>query len=129
MPSFSPSTAATGAVLIVDDDPEIRECIQRILEEEGYDVRTAENGQRALDRIEEQRPDVVLLDLNMPVMSGWQLQQRLREQELRIPLIFMTAATNARAEAERHHADGFLPKPFELNHLVQTVARFAPASA
>ena len=112
-------------VLVVDDDPFIRGFIQATLQAEGYAVAAASNGQEALERIERHPPAMVLLDLSMPVMNGWQLQERLRERGLPIPLVFMTAGYHAQEEAERHGAAGHLAKPFELDELLQVVRRFA----
>jgi CheY-like chemotaxis protein len=117
--------AAAGHVLIVDDDPDIVAVIRMTLDDEGYSIATANNGVQALERVQERRPEVVLLDLTMPVMNGWQFNDRLREIEPHIPVIFMTAAFRARAEAEAHHAAGFLAKPFDVDDLIDTVARFA----
>lgn len=114
-----------GHVLIVDDDPGIRGFISMALRAEGYAIYTAANGQEGLDRATEQPPDLILLDLSMPVMNGWELQRRLKEQGYDIPIVFMTAGYSARAEAERHGAAGYLSKPFEVEDLIAVVARFA----
>jgi len=113
-------------VLVVDDDPDILQAIRQTLGDEGYSVATATNGLQALERIRERRPAVVLSDLTMPVMNGWELNERLKEQGLGIPVVFMTAAFRARAEAEQHGAAGYLAKPFDIDDLLDTVARFAP---
>ncbi len=120
-----PATA-TMHILVVDDDPGIRGFIQMTLHSEGYEVATAANGRLALDRIAEQRPDVILLDLSMPVMTGWQLNDWLREHDLNIPVIFMTAGFSARMEAERHQVAGYLAKPLDVDDLLRMVARFRP---
>ena len=112
-------------VLVVDDDQSIREIVQMVLEDEGFKVTTAANGQEALERITEQRPCVVLLDLNMPVMDGWTFHKRVRVEGLGIPVVFMTAGNGACEEAARYGAEGCLPKPFGIDELCQAVARFA----
>jgi CheY-like chemotaxis protein len=109
-------------ILAVDDDRAILSFIKAALSDEGYSVATAENGRVALDRLSEHRPDLVLLDLNMPVMSGWELQAHLRALVLNIPVIFMTAGGRARAEAAAHHAQGYLAKPFDIDDLLNVVA-------
>ena len=119
----SPFSVSTACVLVVDDDPGIRGFIQMTLRSEGYAVLTAANGAQALDRIAAQRPDAVLLDLSMPVMNGWQLNERIQELGLHIPVVFMTAGYSARTEAEKHRAAGYLAKPFEVEDLIHTVAR------
>lgn len=115
---------STAHVLVVDDDPGIRGFIQMTLRAEGYDVATAVNGAQALERVKDQRPDVVLLDLSMPVMNGWELHARLREIVPDVPVIYMTAGFSARTEAERHRANGYLAKPFEVDDLLRCIARF-----
>ncbi len=120
----SGTQAAAPYVLVVDDDDDIRAVIRMTLEEDGYRVVMAANGQQALDRIAESEPGVVLLDLTMPVMNGWELNGRLKEMGIAVPVVFMTAAFRARAEAEAHGAAGHLAKPFDISDLVQTVERF-----
>lgn len=121
------SVAAASRVLVVDDDPGILDFIALLLESEGYAVSTACHGAEALERAAAMRPDVVLLDLAMPVVDGWQLTEALREQERPPPLIFMTAGHSARREAERHGADGYLSKPFDVEDLLRCVERVLAA--
>jgi CheY-like chemotaxis protein len=120
----SRTSIKTGHVLVVDDEPGIRDFLLATLRAEGFGAATAADGLQALERIAEQRPNVVLLDLAMPVMNGWQFQARLRELGLDIPLIFMSAGYNAREQAERHHAAGYLSKPFEVEEMLAQVLRF-----
>ena len=118
----------TSHVLVVDDNEAIREMIQQVLEVEGFRVSTAANGQEALEQIVEQPPAMVLLDLQMPVLDGWQTQARLRQERPELPVVFMTAGNRARVEAEKHHAAGYLAKPFNVTDLIDTVERFAEAT-
>jgi DNA-binding response OmpR family regulator len=115
------------AVLVVDDDPGVRGFVAMVLRAEGYRVLTAADGVEALEWIARQRPDRVLLDLAMPVMDGWQVLHTLRERRVNVPLVFMSAGYNARVEAERHGADGYLGKPFTRAELLAVVARFVSA--
>lgn len=124
--AMSLAPAASPRILVVDDDADICAVIRLTLEEEGYTVTTAANGRQALDRIGEQRPDIVLLDLTMPVMNGWEFNHRLQDVAPGIPVVFMTAAFRAQAEAETHGAAGYLSKPFDVDELLAAVARFAP---
>ena len=114
-----------GPILVVDDDDAIRDMVAMVLEDEGYEVATAPNGALALGLIARDAPSLVLLDLNMPVMSGWELQARLRTEAPSIPVVFMTAGQEASKEARRHAAAGFLAKPFDLDDLLKVVAEFA----
>lgn len=119
--SVLPPTTATAQILVVDDDPDIRHVVEAILKGEGYRVTTATNGRQAWERIAQQRPDVVLLDLQMPVMTGWELLDLLREQGVQVPIVVMTAGYRAKAESERHGTAGHLAKPFELGDLLAVV--------
>jgi CheY-like chemotaxis protein len=110
-------------ILIVDDDPSIRATVTEILEFEGYPVEAAANGAEALRSIERSRPSLVLLDMRMPVLDGWGFARALRERGMRLPILVMTAAQNARAWAEEIGADGFVAKPFDLPELLDAVDR------
>jgi two-component system chemotaxis response regulator CheY len=111
-------------VLVVDDDPSILEMVAEILRAEGYAVRTAENGREALDRIEQDHPKLVLLDMRMPVLDGWQFMRELRARSIPVPVVVMTAAENSARWASEVGADGHLAKPFLLEDLLQAVERF-----
>jgi CheY-like chemotaxis protein len=111
-------------ILVVDDDPDIRTFVHMILEEEGYAVQGAGDGREALARVQQQRPSLILLDLNMPVMSGWELHEELRTHQVGVPVVYMSAAQRACGEAEQHGAQGYLAKPFGLGELLNTVERF-----
>ena len=115
---------AGAYVLVVDDDRDILTLIRMVLEEEGYRVITAENGEQALGRTAEQQPDLILLDLTMPVLNGWQTRERLAETWPQIPVVFMTAGFRAKAEAEAYRVAGYLAKPFDVDDLLRTVSRF-----
>ena len=118
----------TTHVLVVDDDDAIREVVQAILETEGFHVSTAANGREALDQIARSAPALVLLDLQMPVIDGWQVQARLRTERPEVPVVVMTAGRHARLEAAQHRAAGYLGKPFDIADLLDTIERFVPAS-
>lgn len=123
--------APQPVILVVDDESAIRDSLALVLSDEGYAVLTARNGQEALACLAQQRPAVVLLDLQMPVMTGWEVLDTLRVHAPTVPVVVMTAGTTARAEAVRHGAAGYLPKPFDLDDLLGVVARFVdrPISA
>jgi CheY-like chemotaxis protein len=110
-------------VLVVDDEPGTRDLVQNFLDEEGYESVSARDGAEALVVIAQKRPALVLLDLNMPIMSGWEMNAHLRALELGIPVIFMSAADDLRAEAAHHGAAGWLAKPFDLEELLRMVQR------
>jgi two-component system, chemotaxis family, chemotaxis protein CheY len=108
-------------VLVVDDDPDILEALAEILEAEGFVVRRARNGKEALEQLEPDFPKLILLDLMMPVMDGWEFSQRMRERKISVPVIVLSADRNVGTKARDIGAVGHLAKPFELNDLLQMV--------
>lgn len=116
-------------ILVVDDDPAILGTVADILDLEGYQVQTAQNGQEALLRLRETRPSLVLLDMRMPVMDGWGFSRALAAEGIKLPIIVMTAARDAKAWAAEIGAEAFVSKPFELPDLLATVERVRAASA
>jgi len=119
------TVSAGREVLVVEDDPDMAAVVQMIVAEAGYQVRTAGDGAEALERIAERMPGVILLDMRMPVMDGWEFAREFGARFGRAaPIVVITAAENARARAEEIGADGWLEKPFELDEVVRMVSRF-----
>ena len=119
-------------VLVVDDDPNIRRMIVAALKRDGYDFIEAPNGREALDMMRAQHPDVVVLDLMMPILSGWDvLRERADDPDLRgIPVIIISA--NRDPEVATAVAQGicaFLPKPFDIGALSALVRSCIPPGA
>jgi CheY-like chemotaxis protein len=111
------------SVLIVEDDRDTREMLERFLELEGYRVRTAENGRRALEELERDGPAcVILLDLMMPVMNGWQFRELQARHPIaaKIPVVVVSAA-GARDEVPAIDADAWLSKPVDFDRLLATI--------
>lgn len=113
-------------VLVVDDDASIRELLSSALEDDGYEVLPATNGQDALSVVERWRPDVIVLDLMMPVMDGWTFAERLRERS-EIPIVVLSAANDLAHHAKAIGAREVVGKPFDLDQLLPKVARAAEA--
>jgi len=113
----------TCRILVVEDDFGIRSALVALLEDEGYLVEEAENGVEALVCLERQRPALVLLDMRMPVMDGWQFAQELRARQIEVPLVVMTAARDAQAWAEEIAAAAYVTKPFDHEALITTMDR------
>jgi DNA-binding response OmpR family regulator len=111
-----------ASVLIVDDDPSISRMIRRALEMEGYRVLTAASGQSALDVLEQETPDLVLLDIAMPGMDGYTVCRRLR-QSSEIPIIIVTVKddTEEKVAGLEAGADDYVVKPFSTAQLVARV--------
>lgn len=111
-------------ILVVEDDHDMAEIIVRVLRQAGYATRTAEDGKQALQAVEERMPALVLLDMLMPVMDGWQCASMLRARYGPVlPIVCLTAAEDARVRGAAIAADDVLPKPFELHDLMRVVAR------
>jgi two-component system, OmpR family, response regulator MprA len=106
-------------VLVVDDDPDVRDSLRRSLTFEGYQVTEAADGAQALGVIAAARPDVVVLDLQMPVLGGLETCRKLREQGDDVPVLMLTArdGTRDRVTGLDAGADDYLPKPFALEEL------------
>ncbi len=117
-------------VLIVEDDRDTREMLGRFLELEGFDVSTAANGQLALDALRKDRASVIVLDLMMPVMDGWQFRQhQVRDPRLAdIPVVVVTAAGSRKA-LPPIDAHGWLSKPVDLDMLLQTITPLCGAES
>jgi len=121
--SRAPRPVQTCRVLVVDDDEVILAAVSGILGQEGYRVETATNGSEALEAIERSHPDLVLLDMRMPVLDGWALARVLRERDIDLRIVVMTAAQDARRWADEIGANAYLAKPFDLDDLIAIVER------
>ncbi len=110
-------------LLVVDDEPAVRTSLERALVLEGYEVELAENGAQALERIESQPPDAVVLDILMPGLDGLAVCRRLREQGSRLPVLLLTArdAVGDRVAGLDAGADDYLVKPFALEELLARI--------
>lgn len=121
-------------VLIVDDDPAIRLLCAATLREDGYDVIQAANGQEGLDRALNDSPDVVLLDISMPVLDGFGLAEALRgdERTQKLPLVFLSGEADSDVVTRAYEAGaaGFFSKPFDPAQvgpfIERVLARLAP---
>jgi DNA-binding NtrC family response regulator len=107
-----------GKILVVDDDPDIREILKDRLDSLGYSVVSAENGQEALDKVSQEEPDLMFLDLQLPLLDGLQVLKRLKEYpELGVIIITAFGTIEKAVEAMREGAYDFITKPFSPDHL------------
>lgn len=111
-----------GYILVVDDDASHRTLICDLLQEMGYRTVEAQNGREALDLLEGELPSAVLLDLRMPVMSGWGLLEALKKmpRAQRLPIIIISAY-GYEWEAELVGASGYVSKPVDLDKVRSTI--------
>jgi len=113
-----------GRVLVVDDEPMVRDTLGRMLSDEGYVVDTAVDGETALDRVHAARPDAILLDLMMPGMNGRQFLQTLRDDPTyaSVPVLVMTAVHGLEVNLATFGASEVVEKPFDIDELLNKVA-------
>ncbi len=111
--------SAGPRVLVVDDDPQLREALTRALELDDYHVTTASNGVKALEAVSTQRPDVMVLDVMMPYVGGLDVCRTLRSKNDRLPILVLTARDEIgdRVAGLDAGADDYLTKPFALEEL------------
>jgi len=117
--------------LVVDDDEIVRTFVQRVMEHSGFDVHLAEHGRQALDMIEALDPDLLVTDLNMPVMNGLELIRALRKlpSAVGMPIVFLTTESNdtVKQEAKSAGATGWITKPFKPEQLLAVVGKLVRA--
>jgi CheY-like chemotaxis protein len=113
-----------GRVLVVDDEPEVRDLLRDVLTEAGYAVKTAASGVQALTTIPSFEPDLILLDLQMPGLTGVEVLGHVRVRYPALRVVVVTA--NSDVELARHllghGAFDYIAKPFEVRHVEHTVA-------
>jgi CheY-like chemotaxis protein len=110
-------------VLVVEDHADTRAMVEAVLTLEGFSVVTAENGRRGLERLQDVRPCLILLDLSMPVLDGWEFrraQRGLPEVE-DVPVLLLTALPDPDRAAAELGAAGVIPKPVDIDQLVAIV--------
>jgi two-component system chemotaxis response regulator CheY len=117
----------TRDVLVVDDDLFLTEIISDVLEAEGHTARKANNGLEALELIRERKPEIILLDLMMPVMNGWELADHLRSNPdwADIPVVVITANYQLHHTQQVAGARAVITKPFDIDQLVHAVQLYA----
>jgi CheY-like chemotaxis protein len=120
-------------ILVVEDDNDIRGLVSEVLRDDGYDVREATNGCEALNQVRTERPDLIVLDLMMPVMDGWTFVEECRTHtDCRdVPIVVTSASHDLPRTAEKLRSYGVrtcLAKPFDVDGLLALVERYAPSA-
>ncbi len=113
---------------MVDDDRDLLELMAYVLSADGFVVRTATDGREALREIGEEMPGLILLDMKMPGMNGWEFASEFRARyNYSAPIVIVTAAENAEKRAHEVGAAGWISKPFDVGLLVQVARRHVAA--
>lgn len=112
-------------ILVVDDSEELREALVEFIQEDGYEVFSAENGIEALEVIEKRDINIVITDIHMPEMDGYKLTQKIKSEQTRIGVIVMTAYTSIYSEGDirKIGADEYLTKPFSFSEVIEKIER------
>lgn len=116
-------------ILVIEDEQELLNLLEEELTLEGYKVHTARNGEEGLDRLQEIEPDLIICDRAMPVMSGFELLERMRgiyPQYNNLPFVFLTALSDARDKYSVTHLNpsAYIEKPVDFKNLIETVQSF-----
>jgi len=113
-------------ILVVDDDDDFRETLCEVLREAGYPVQQAENGEVALQRVQEELPGILLLDLKMPVLDGWGVMERMRKdpRSAGVPILILSAY-GFEWESELLGAQGYIPKSVGVDEILERVRKSA----
>ena len=115
---------SAGKVLVVDDEPEVRQVLREFLVSRGYEVSLAANGSEALDHLQRLKPDLILLDVAMPGMDGVETLKRIVAVDASLPVIMVTANADIGVTSKllALGAVDYVPKPFDLDYLDQAVS-------
>lgn len=123
---------AKRRILIVDDEPDVVTLIARTLAREGYEIETAYDGISALDLAQSVKPDLILLDIMMPMMSGYEVCEQLKAspETKHIPVLCLSSAhtADARERSRRAGATTLVLKPFTAAELIAQIERYLPAT-
>jgi CheY-like chemotaxis protein len=117
-------------ILVVDDDPDTLDFVDMLLSRAYYDVALAETGCDALEAVQDRRPDLILLDIEMPEMNGVELVMRLRTDPIlaAVPIVLYSGDPNLEVRAEMLQIEGYLRKPCSSHRLLDEIARVLDAS-
>jgi DNA-binding response OmpR family regulator len=123
------SRAPGATILVVEDEPDLVWLLRFNLESEGYRTFVARNGEEALELLRRERPDLILLDLMMPVMDGWAMLDEIQAGGVSRPRVIVVSARTAqddRLRAARYGVEGFVAKPFDMDELLAMIRQLVP---
>ena len=111
-------------ILIVDDEPGVRDLLQDALENAGYQTELASNGAEALDQLRRKSADICIVDINMPIMDGFEFLAKLREHDVKTPVLMLSARDSVDdvAQGLRYGADDYVRKPFSLEEILLRIS-------
>lgn len=111
------------SILVVEDDPEIQQYLSEFLRDNGFEVDTASDGKQALDQLKKLLPDLVILDLGLPIIPGEEVAARIRESYDDLPIIILSAQDSTRSVLKGFNlgADDYVPKPFVADELLARI--------
>lgn len=115
-------------ILFVDDEPDLIFLVSKMLEKEGYDVATARSGEECLEILKKKKPDLILLDIMMEGIDGWEVCKKIKEDKRtkNIPVVMLTVRTSndsKRRSFEYAHCDAHIDKPFAREELIATIKK------
>lgn len=118
----------TKHLLIVDDEEDMRFILNAGLRGLGYEISTAENGEQCLEKVAQKKPDLILLDIMLPALNGYQVCQELKKNPRfnDIPILLMSAKSEEedKAKGKEAGASGYITKPFDMSDMAQEIRRF-----
>ena len=115
--------ASQKIILVIDDEPDLREMIQYQLESNGFKVHTAVNGVDGLKKLKLIKPDLIILDMNMPEMGGREFFKKIigQDENAQYPILVLTANLNIEGLFQDFNVDGYLAKPFTIDELLRAI--------
>ena len=122
-PHASPTARDPATVLLIDDDPSVCEALSRVLSMEGWKVMTAQSGEQALQRLATGEPDLMITDLCMAKITGWDLLFHEKLQRPRLPIFVITALPRSATRGADNFATEFFQKPLDLDALIAAIHR------
>lgn len=118
-------------ILIVDDEVELAENLADLLEFEGYNIEMSHSGEDALEKVAANKPDIVLLDIQLPGLSGIEVLEKLKAEYSGLPVVMVSASSQpqTREKVDRLGADGMVLKPYDQDDLLGVIAGLLEASS
>ncbi len=109
-------------ILLIDDEIDLQQLVKIALKSKGYNIETANNGLEGLAKLETLKPDLIILDMNMPKMGGLEFYQKISVNDKpKYPVLVLTARANMEQLFREFNIDGFMAKPFEVDELLEEV--------